>query len=45
VYREFPDGRVEVQLVFAVGAKYQSKVVTVLNSADADKVRMAYGLL
>lgn len=45
VYREFPDGRIEVQHVFVVGSKYQSKVLNVLDSSDAEKVRMEYGLL
>lgn len=45
VYREFPDGRIEIQHVFVVGAKYEAQVLNVLNSTDADKVRMEYGLL
>lgn len=44
VYREFSDGRIELQQVFAVGAKFESKVLHVLDSADADQVREEYGL-
>ena len=45
VYREFPDGRIEIQHVFVVGTKYEAQVLNVLDSTDADKVRMEYGLL
>ena len=45
VYREFPDGRIEIQHVFVVGAKYEAQVLNVLDPTDADKVRMEYGLL
>jgi hypothetical protein len=45
VYREFSDGRIELQQVFAVGPKFVSKVINVLTSADADEVRKEYGLL
>lgn len=45
VYREFSDGRIELQQVFVVGAKFESKVIGILKSSDADKVRKEYGLL
>lgn len=45
VYREFPDGRIEVQHVYVVGSKYESRVLNVLDSSDAEKVRVEYGLL
>ncbi|CAM3913676.1 hypothetical protein MUGA111182_16885 [Mucilaginibacter galii] len=45
VYREFPDGRIELQEVSARGAKYQSKVIQVLKANEADRVREEYGLL
>lgn len=45
VYREFPDGRVELQEVFIEGTKFKSKVIEVLKRLDADRVRKAYGLL
>jgi len=44
VYREFPDGRMELQEVFAEGAKFRSKVIKVLNAPEADRVRKEYGL-
>jgi len=44
VYREFPDGRMELQEVFAEGAKFKSKVIKVLNAPEADRVRKEYGL-
>jgi len=44
VYREFPDGHIEVQQVFSVGSKFQYKVLRILPSPEADKVRIAYGL-
>ena len=44
VYREFPDGRIELQEVFAEGAKFKSKVIKVLNAPEADRVRKEYGL-
>ncbi|WAC14773.1 hypothetical protein [Dyadobacter pollutisoli] len=44
VYREFPDGRIEVQQVFATGSQFEVKVLHVLGSSDADKVREEYEL-
>ncbi|MFC0513516.1 hypothetical protein ACFFGT_04865 [Mucilaginibacter angelicae] len=45
VYREYPDGRIELQEVFANGPKFESKLIQVLNAPDADLVREEYGLL
>jgi len=44
VYREFPDGRIELQEVFAEGPKFSSKVIQVLKAPEADVVRKEYGL-
>ena len=44
VYREFPDGHIELQEVFADGAKFKSKVIKVLKAPEADRVRKEYGL-
>ena len=45
VYREYADGRIEVQEVFTVGSKILFKVLRVLPVPEADKLRSAYGLL
>jgi hypothetical protein len=45
VYREFADGRIELQQVSTTGAKFQYKVLRTLLASEADKVRRAYGLL
>jgi len=45
VYREYADGRIEIQEVFYIGAHSQHKVLSVLPVREADKVRRAYGLL
>ncbi len=45
VYREYADGRIEIQEIFSVGSHYQHKVISILSAADADKVRRTYGLL
>jgi len=44
VYREFPDGHIEVQQVFVLGPKFQYKALKTLPAAEADTVRKAYGL-
>ena len=44
VYREFADGRIEHQQVFAVGTKFESKVLGVLGSSQAEQIRKEYGL-
>ena len=45
VYREFADGRIEIQEVFSIGTHFRHKVLRVLPAPEADKVRSAYGLL
>lgn len=44
VYREFPDGHIELQQVFAAGKAFEYKVLRILPAPEADKVRRAYGL-
>jgi hypothetical protein len=44
VYREFPDGHIELQEVFYVGSKYQYKVLKTLPAPEAESIRIAYGL-
>lgn len=44
VYREFPDGHIEIQEVFSIGAEFGSKVLQILSTPEADKVREEYGL-
>jgi hypothetical protein len=44
VYREYPDGRIEVQQVFATGNQFEVKVLHVLGASDADTVRKEYEL-
>lgn len=45
VYREYPDGRIELQQVFTVEKKFQSKLIQKLEFHDADRLRKEYGLL
>lgn len=45
VYREFPDGHIELQEVFSVGSAYKYRALRVLREAEADVVRKMYGLL
>lgn len=45
VYREYPDGRIELQQVVTVGKKFQSRLIQKLESNDADRIRKEYGLL
>ena len=44
VYKEFPDGRIEIQEVQSAGKKFSTRVVKVLKASQAEKVREAYGL-
>jgi len=45
VYREFADGRIELQQMLTKdGPSFHFQVVRELLSAEADKVRQAYGL-
>jgi hypothetical protein len=45
VYREFPDGRMELQEVSAIGSKYNTTVLKILPSTEADYIRQENGLL
>lgn len=45
VYREFPDGHIELQEVFSVGAHFRSRVIKTLTMSEADFIRKAHGLL
>ena len=45
VYREYPDGHIEIQKIFASGAQFHYEVVKTLAATEAEKVRKAYGLL
>lgn|GEM_PF-820247 len=45
VYREYPDGRIELQQVFTLGKKFQSRLIQKLGTKDADRIRKEYGLL
>jgi hypothetical protein len=44
VYREFPDGRIELQEISAAGSKYNTLVLKTLSIAEADQVRKENGL-
>ena len=45
VYREFPDGHIELQEIFSVGSNFRYKALRTLPITEADTVRKAYGLL
>ena len=45
VYREFPDGHIELQEVFSIGSKFGSTVLQILKPLEADRIRKEYGLL
>ncbi|MBB6502584.1 hypothetical protein [Pedobacter cryoconitis] len=45
VYKEFADGRIEIQEVASAGKKFRTRVIKVLKGLQADNVRKAYGLL
>lgn len=45
VYREYPDGHIELQEVYSKGSKFLHRLLKVLPVIEADKVRKAYGLL
>jgi hypothetical protein len=44
VYREFPDGHIELQEVFAMGSKYKTTVLKILSTTEADHIRKENGL-
>jgi len=43
-YREFADGRIELQEVFTSGGSFESRVVKVLSLDEAGKIRTVNGL-
>jgi hypothetical protein len=45
VYREFPDGHIELQEVFSIGSIFQYKALKTLPEWEANIVRKEYGLL
>lgn len=45
VYREFPDGRIEIQQVSFHGPNFESKVIHTLLPSDAERVRKEHELL
>ncbi|WP_285010755.1 hypothetical protein [Pedobacter faecalis] len=45
VYREFSDGRIELQEVTSKGSNFQYRVIKTLSNTEADKVRKEHGLL
>jgi hypothetical protein len=44
VYREFSDGRIELQEIFVTGSKYNCTVLKTLSRTEADLIRKEYGL-
>ena len=44
VYREFPDGHIELQETFSIGSNFGSTVLQILSPIEADQVRKEYGL-
>jgi len=42
-YREFPDGRIELQEISAIGSKYKTIVLQILSPDEADKIRKENG--
>ena len=45
VYKEFADGRIEIQEVASAGKKFSTRVIKVLKGMQADSIRKTYGLL
>ena len=45
VYKEFADGRIEIQEVASAGKKFSTRVIKVLKGMQADSIRKIYGLL
>ncbi|MDB5091067.1 MAG: hypothetical protein JWR09_5061 [Mucilaginibacter sp.] len=44
VYREFPDGHIELQETFSMGSNFGSTVLQILSPIEADQIRREYGL-
>lgn len=45
VYKEFADGRIEIQEVVSAGGDFRTRVVKVFKGTKADGIRKQYGLL
>lgn len=45
VYKEFADGRIEIQEVASAGKNFQIRVIKILKGFQAGKVRKSYELL
>ncbi|MGY0034749.1 hypothetical protein [Pedobacter sp. NJ-S-72] len=45
VYKEFSDGRIELQEVGSTGKNFRTRVIKVLKGMQADSIRKSYGLL
>ncbi|RBQ10045.1 hypothetical protein [Pedobacter miscanthi] len=45
VYKEYADGRIEVQEVSSAGENFKIKVLKTLPAEEADLLRLNYGLL
>lgn len=45
VYKEFADGRIEIQEVISAGKKFRTRVIKVLKGLQADSIRKTSGLL
>lgn len=45
VYREYPDGHIELQQVYTEGKKFQSRLIRKLAVNDADRIRKEHGFL
>ena len=44
VYREYPDGHIELQQVFSMGTEFRYKVLKTISASEAEHIRMANGL-
>jgi len=44
-YREFADGHMELQEIYAIGSEYKTVVLKILSSKEADQIRQEHGLL
>jgi hypothetical protein len=45
VYREYPDGHIELQHIYTVGSNFEYTVVRILSTTEADKIREDFGLM
>jgi len=44
VYKEFADGRIEIQEVASAGKNFRTRVIKVITRIQADRIRKSYGL-